>query len=132
MIALSSLQSHQIEQRWYEIEPFVKRVLDKIDLYYTIDYIKSSLLSAEMQLWTSLEGTQINSICITQIKIHPKYKYLDIVMQAGQLASVAHLDQIEQWGKSQGCTVVKITGRRGWKKTLPDYKEISITLEKEL
>lgn len=132
MIALSTLQSEQIESRWHEIEPFVKRVLNKIDLYYTIDYIKSSLLSAEMQLWTSLEGTQIKSICITQIKIHPKYTYLDIVMHAGQLASVAHFNQIEQWGKSQGCTKVQIVGRRGWKKALPDYKETSITLEKEL
>lgn len=131
-IVLSTLQSNKIEGNWNEIEPFVKRVLDKIDLYYTIDYIKESLLSAEMQLWTSLEGTQIKSICITQIKIHPKYKFLDIVLQAGQLASVGHFNTIEQWGKSQGCTKVKITGRRGWKKALPDYKETLIKLEKEL
>lgn len=132
MINLSTLQSDKIEGSWDEIEPLVKRVLNKIDLYYTIEYIKESLLRAEMQLWTSLEGTQIKSICITQIQIHPKYKFLNIVMQAGQLASVEHLHQIEQWGKSQGCTRVKLTGRRGWKRVLPDYKETLIKLEKEL
>ena len=132
MINLSTLQSDKIEGSWNEIEPLVKRVLNKIDLYYTIEYIKESLLRAEMQLWTSLEGTQIKSICITQIQIHPKYKFLNIVMQAGQLASVEHLHQIEQWGKSQGCTRVKLTGRRGWKRVLPDYKETLIKLEKEL
>ena len=132
MINLSALQSSQIEQRWHEIEPFVKRVLNKIDLYYTLEYIKESLLRAEMQLWTSLEGTQIRSICITQIQIHPKYKFLEIVLHAGQLASVAHLNQLEQWGRSQGCTKVRLTGRRGWKRALPDYKETLIKLEKEL
>ena len=72
MINLSTLQSDKIEGKWNEIEPFVKRVLSKIDLYYTIEYIKESLLRAEMQLWTSLKGTQIRSICITQIQIHLK------------------------------------------------------------
>ena len=129
---LSTLQSHEIEGKWYEIEPFIKRVLNKIDLYYTVDNIKKSLLRAEMQLWTSLEGTQIKSVCITQIQIHPKYKFLDIVLLAGQMDSVEHLTQVEQWGKSQGCTKVKITGRRGWKRLLPDYKEELIKLEKEL
>ena len=62
MINLSTLQSDKIEGSWDEIEPLVKRVLNKIDLYYTIEYIKESLLRAEMQLWTSLEGTQIKSI----------------------------------------------------------------------
>ena len=132
VIALSTLQSDRLEGKWNEIEPFVKRVLSKIDLYYTVEYIKESLLRAEMQLWTSFEGTQIKSICITQIQIHPKYKFLDIVLQAGQLASVEHSNQIEQWGKSQGCTKVKLTGRRGWKRVLPDYKETLIKLEKEL
>lgn len=132
MIQLSTLQSDKIEGKWNEIEPFIKRVLSKVDLYYTIEYIKESLLSAEMQLWTSLEGTQIKSICITQIQIHPKYKFLEIVMQAGQLTSVEHLDKIEQWGKSQGCTKVKLIGRRGWKKALPGYKETLVKLEKEL
>ena len=131
-INLSTLQSSQIEQRWHEIEPFLKRILLKVDFYYTVEYIKESLLRAEMQLWTSLDGTQIKSICITQIQIHPKYKFLRIVLQAGQLASVGHLKQIEQWGKSQGCTKVKLTGRRGWKRVLPGYKETLIKLEKEL
>ena len=132
MIALSALQSDKIEDKWNEIEPFVKRVLLKIDLYYTVDYIKESLLRAEMQLWTSLEGTQIKSICITQIKIHPKYKFLEIIIHAGQLESVDHLKQIEFWAKSQGCTKIKLTGRRGWKRALPDYKEKLVKLEKEL
>ena len=129
---LSAIQSDKIEENWDKIEPFIKRVLSKIDLYYTIEFLKKSLLCAEMQLWTSLEGTQIKSVCITQIQIHPKYKFLDIVMYAGELNSSKYLKQVEQWAKSQECTKIKITGRRGWKRALPDYKQTLIQLEKEL
>lgn len=129
---LSSFQSHEIEENWHEIEPFIKRVLNKIELYYTLENIKDSLCNAEMQLWTSYNETQLKSVCVTQKRIHPKYKFLEIVLMAGAMISVPELRQIEQWAKEGGCTKSKITGRRGWKRALPDYKETLIKLEKEL
>lgn len=129
---LSSYQSHEIEENWHKIEPFIKRVLKKIDLYYTAKDIKKALIKASMQLWTSYTGTQLTSICITQIVIHPKHKYLEIVAMAGSKDSFGHLKQIEAWAKSMGCSKIKLEGRKGWKAMLKGYKEKSIQLEKEL
>ena len=129
---LSTYQSHEIEEKWHIIEPYVKRVLNKIDLYYTISDIKDALIKSNMQLWTSYTGTQLKSVCITQIVIHPKYKYLEIVAFAGSRESVGDLKQIEQWAKSIGCKTVQLEGRKGWKVLLKDYKEKNIQLEKEL
>lgn len=132
-MALASFQSHEIEENWYQIQPFVKRVLNKIDLWYTLDNIKDSLCNAEMQLWTSYIETQLKSVCVTRIVIHPKnYKFLEIVLMAGEMISVPELQQIEGWAKDDGCIKSRLTGRRGWKKALPDYKEKQIILEKRL
>ena len=129
---LASFQSHEIEENWHEIEPFVKRVLNKIDLYYTVENIKESLCNAEMQLWTSYYETQLKSVCVTQIRIYPKYKFLEIVLMAGAMISVPELQEIEDWARDDGCIKSRLTGRRGWKRALPDYKEKRIILEKRL
>lgn len=129
---LSTYQSHEIEENWHKIEPFIKRVLKKIDLYYTAKDIKNALIKARMQLWTSYTGTQLTSVCITQIVIHPKHKYLEIIAMAGSKDSFKELSQIEHWAKSMGCKKIQLEGRKGWKVVLKGYKEKSIQLEKEL
>jgi len=129
---LSTVQSKDIDSIWNKIEPLIKRVYQKVDLWYTLDKIKESLLSQEMQLWTSQSGTQIKSICITQLVVHPKYKYLDIILMAGEIDSVQHLAQIEDWARTMGCKKVKLTGRKGWLKFLNDYEIGQLTLQKEL
>lgn len=129
---LSSFESHKIEENWHEIEPFVKRVLNKIDLCYTVENIKDSLCKAEMQLWTSYIETQLKSVCVTRIVIHPKFKFLEIVMMAGVMISVPELQIIEDWARSDGCKLVRLEGRKGWARALKDYKIDAIILEKEL
>ncbi len=117
---------------WEQVVPFINKVCDKVDLWYTLDNIKEKLLSREMQLWTSQSGTQIKSICITQLVVHPKYKYLDIILMAGELGSTQYLKQIETWARTMGCKKVKFTGRKGWLKFLGDYEIEQLTLQKEL
>lgn len=133
ILTLSSFQSHEIEKNWKDIEPFVKRVLQKIDLCYTIDNIKDALKARQMQLWTSYTGTQLESVCITRMVVHPKaYKILEIVLMAGKMQSVPELRQIEQWGKDNQCRFIRLEGRRGWQRKLKDYQVDAIILQKEL
>ena len=131
---LNTFQSNEIEEIWPQIEPFIKKVLQKIDLCYTVEDIKSALCKRKMQLWTSHAGKQIYGICITQILIHPQYKFLEIVLLSGEGLKnyFHHFDTIESWAKEQGCQKIKLVGRKGWAKKLPDYKQKLIKLEKDL
>ena len=129
---LVTYQSNEIDGIWDKVKPLLNKVLQKIDLYYTIQDIKEMLLKKEAQIWTSYEGTQLDSVCITRIVIHPKNNYLEILAMAGSSLSLPHLRTIEDWGRDVGCKKIKLEGRRGWKRLLIDYKEGLIQLEKEL
>jgi len=128
---LGAIQSNQIDAAWDEITPLIQRVIDKIDLYHTLKSLKEALETEDMQLWIDYEN-EIKSICITQIITNPKYKFIEIILNAGQITSIPLLGQIEQWGKEQGCKKITLIGRIGWGKVLKDYKQTQVTLEKEL
>ena len=125
-------QKNEIEDIWHKVKPLLNKVLQKMDFYYTINDVKEMLLKEEAQLWTSYEETQLDSVCITRILIHPKYKYLEIITMAGSKQSFECLKSIEKWAKDIGCKKIKLEGRIGWKKLLPDYSQRLIQLEKEL
>jgi hypothetical protein len=40
--------------------------------------------------------------------------------------------KIEQWAKSQGCNAVRIYGRPGWSRAMPDYTLKWVCMDKEL
>ena len=56
---------------------------------------------------------------------------LNIVALAGEFDQKL-MDEMEEWGKSVGCKSSYFSGRKGWVKRLPDYKQITVTLHKEL
>ena len=39
---------------------------------------------------------------------------------------------LETYGRAQGCAAMRIYGRRGWLKLLPEYRTTRVLLEKEL
>lgn len=50
-----------------------------------------------------------------------------------RLAEWKHLrEEIEQYAKREGCNRVLIEGRPGWARVLPDYKTVSVALEKRI
>ena len=110
---LGAYQSHEIDDVWYRVSPLIQRVIDKVDLVYTLDDIRDSLKGQEMQLWVEYKDT-LNSICVTRIVTNPKYKFLEIILNAGNLASVPFLEGIEIWAKSQGCKKISLILDRDW------------------
>ena len=39
---------------------------------------------------------------------------------------------LERYAKSENCQAMRIFGRRGWERLLPDYKPARVLLQKEL
>ena len=42
------------------------------------------------------------------------------------------LGALERYARAEGCKAMRIFGRRGWERLLPDYKPARVLLEKEL
>jgi len=133
---LYTVQKGNIEGKWDEVEPLIKKVLNKQQNGYTVDNIKEMLLKEELQLWTSYDGTQIKSICITHICIYPQHKICEVFMCAGQEIDswLDFIEDIQAWAKSLGCDFMEIQGRRGWERKMQKYGYHleSVILRKEL
>jgi hypothetical protein len=125
-IILSTFQNNEIQQNWDIILPFVEKVINRIDLFFTSGDIKEALINKKMQLWACYEGSSLTSICITRIINNHDNKFIEIVLMSGKLNSIMLLEQIEDWARSMGCKQIKLEGRKGWERVLRNYKTYSI------
>lgn len=98
---------------------------------------KHALETQEAQCWgfISPDRDVPNGVVLTRLgKIGETPSGL-IWMAAGEpLEAFVSLlrTHIEPWMREQGCRVIEINGRRGWKRVLDDYSERSTTFAKEL
>jgi len=66
---------------------------------------------------------------ITEVFVSKRGKVCHIVALAGVFVQ-SIMDEIEDWAKQIGCSMVHFTGRKGWARRLPDYQETAIVMEK--
>lgn len=134
---LASIASWEIPLYWNRIVPLLIRVLERAEVDNSLEDVRQFLLSGHMQAWHVAWKT----ILITQIQPfganpqQPTSKVCCIVFCAGEGLDnwlQAAGERLGEWAKAMGCTKLRIVGRKGWAVKLPDYKQVSITLEKQL
>jgi hypothetical protein len=123
-----TLQSHEALARWEEIESLLK----DIELVDTpLSHVRDMVASREAQVWCI--GDPIECVLVTKVENTKDYRYGLLWLCSGDLRMIDSVHGIvENWFRSLDCKYVQITGRRGWKKLLPDYTEQSINLVKNL
>ena len=77
---------------------------------------------------------RIRAAVVTQIIGSNANKYCTIVACGGEGRRdwLPLLGQIEDYAKREGCAAMRIYGRRGWARVLPDYKIIGHITERAL
>ena len=125
-----------IEKVWPDVEPFVQRVLDRMDKDTTTEMIKADLLSQDRQLWIVRNNGEIQAVILTMITDYRGNKVGSITHAAGDdfRAWESSVDPIANFFKVMGCVTMAVIGRRGWKKYLEgrDFQEISTNFERKL
>jgi hypothetical protein len=127
-----TLQSNEIDDHWFWIERFLKRV-ESPD--WTPAQVKTDLRSAKAQLWVLGDGRSAPAgIVVTRIENFHEMRWGLVWIAAGE--GIEHtramLDPIERWFKSKGCERCEIAGRKGWEKVLPDYEFKAVVLTRKL
>ncbi len=123
-----TLQSHEAVARWDELAPLLK-LIELMEL--PLSAIKAMVASCEAQVWCI--GDPIECVLLTKIENTTECRYGLCWMGAGDLRLVdMGYRFVGPWFKSMGCEYVQIIGRRGLKKFLPDFKEQSVNLVKQL
>ena len=111
----SCYQWHEIPFVWPLYRDQVQKALDE-GSDYTLDEIFQGLSNREMQLW----AYGIDAALVTSVKNQHNRRYCLLLALGGENMRewLGCLDHIENWAREQGCTEMRIYGRRGWSKLL--------------
>lgn len=97
--------------------------------------VYADVIAGRSLLWMALEGEQIqNAAAVTDLTEANGKKICTIVGCGGEPreAWFGLLGDLEEYARREGCAEMRIIGRVGWKRLLPDYQERAIILTKGL
>lgn len=118
----------RVSEFWPFAKWLIKAAVDRTNLSDFAD-IEKQVLAGEQLLWlawsdrieaaatTHLAG---NVCTLTACSGHNRKRWLSLFAQ------------IENYAKQEGCTAMRIFGRRGWERVLDGYRVEHVVLEKEL
>ena len=98
------------------------------------DDLQNDILNGDALLWLVWSRPIIEAAVVTQIILTERSRVCMIQACGGSmvLRRLDLLNRIEDYAMQQGCHCVRILGRRGWARVLPDYHETKIVLERPL
>lgn len=96
--------------------------------------IEGSVLSGEKLLWLALDEQAIWAAAVTGLHSERGRKFCVIWACGGREKQrwMMFKPVLEQFAKDEGCSFMRVYGRKGWGRELPDYKLTQIVLEKAL
>ena len=122
----------QVETFWPFVESFLQRAVDRTDLCH-FEAVKQATLQGIGLLWIAW-GQKLYGAATTELMVTQRSKACIITAAGGEDMKVCLplLAKIETYAKNEGCDVVRIFGREGWQRMLPEYKRQAIVLERHL
>jgi hypothetical protein len=123
----------QVAQFWPFVAPLIKAAMEKGRLSDYAD-VEHSVRNGSALLWTAWDGERIKAAAVTELGKANGEKFCTIVACGGSdRGQWLHLlAGLEAYGKAEGCAAMRIYGRRGWLKLLPEYRTTRVLLEKTL
>jgi hypothetical protein len=118
---------------WPHAAALVKAAMEKGRLSNYAD-VEHAVRSGAALLWLAWEGESIKAAAVTEVCEANGEKFCTIVACGGHdRGEWLHLlDGLESHAKAEGCAGMRVYGRRGWGKLLPDYRVTRVLLEKTL
>jgi hypothetical protein len=115
------------------VAPLIKAAMEKGRLSSYAD-VEHSVRNGAALLWIAWNGEKIKAAAVTELGQANGEKFCMIVACGGSDRGqwVHLLAGLEAYGKAEGCAAMRIYGRCGWLKLLPDYRTTRVLLEKPL
>lgn len=116
MIGLSAAR---MDEWWGEFLPFVERALAEGMGEWNADDIRAAIKLNEMQAWGAYDGSIVAGM-VTQIINYPRKRVCDLLLASGERMAdwLPALAYVKAWAKQEGCSCVRVMGRRGWLRAL--------------
>lgn len=135
---LVGIPSDRVEEKWADVESKIEAALEYSQGEHTLDTIHDGLLARAMQLWLAVtDADDIVTVGVTEIHVYPSgLRICYIVLVAGsRFDDWKHMiELIGSWAREQGADTIRIHGRPGWLRKLPElgFKHVYATMDKAL
>ncbi len=134
MITLVAVPPDKAQEAWPLAEKYAQSAAgaDQTGFSQVAD-IHMNIMLGEAILWLAADGTKVIGAGATRI-IEDGRRYCEIFFWAAddQKKCAPLLKTIEKYAKDERCVSVRLAGRRGWARLLPDYKLVSVILDKAI
>ena len=131
----------RVYEAWPLVAPLIRRAVERGGLADAAQLERDLCIGAAL-LWLAWDprsaaesgGARVEAAAVTQLDVANGKKFCTIAACGGRGLKRwrALIGALERFARAEGCASLRIYGRRGWARILPDYRLHSIVLEKEL
>jgi hypothetical protein len=118
---------------WPRVAPLLCRATAKTGLSAFAE-IERAILSGTALLWIAWNGSAIEAAASTSLQQTDAGKVCVITAcaGAGMTRWLPLIRSIEAYARDEGCTCVRIFGRKGWARVLDGYRQTHAIIDKRL
>ena len=127
-----AVRREEVAFAWPEIEKHICRVENAP---WSLADVRRELEAGRSQAWGIRDSGRVLGFWVISINTSWSSKFGLVWIAAGDAMDIGlplYREFIEPYFRSQGCEWIDINGRKGWKRVLGDYSEISVVLRKTL
>jgi hypothetical protein len=121
----------RVRDFWPHASPLIRHAIERGGLSRFADVERDVLMGTAL-LWLAWDGRAIAAAAVTQIAATDRGKVCVLVACGGlhMRRWLPLLGAIEAYARTEGCELVRIFGRKGWARVLPEYEARRVILEK--
>jgi len=123
----------RVENIWPHVASLLRRATARTGLSAFAE-IERDILNGNALIWIAWNGRTIEAVASTSLQQTDGGKVCVIMACSG--AKMANwlplIRTIELYAKDEGCTCVRIFGRKGWARVLNGYKQTHAIIDKHL
>lgn len=102
-----------------QARPYIEGALAYAKGSHTFADVKAEVAAGRMQFWPG-----VRSAIVTEIIDYPQHRVLHFFLAGGDIVELeAMYPEVEAWGRTKGCTLARLFGRKGWERTALTQKQ---------
>ena len=136
-IVLTSVNPAQVQNVWPIVMDRLLRAIRRTELAGFAE-VERDVLAGQALLWLALSGTRddvkIDAVATTRLELTDAGKVCVITTCEGKGMArwLPLIRGIEDYARAEGCSCVRIFGRKGWLRVLDGYRQTHAIIDKRL
>jgi hypothetical protein len=132
-VELICVAPDRVHEFWPHVSDLIHRAIRRTNLSHSQD-IDFDVLNGDGLLWIAWNGRAVEAAATSSLIETDTEKICVLTACGGENMRrwIGLLGKIEDYAKAEGCSRVRIFGRKGWVRMLERYRIRNVILEKEL